>query len=495
MALANSAKLQAPWTLLEPSFEGAMVTEATLQRAQRIAAEKQTPGEQWGVAGGLVAAASVAAALPLVFGGAVAWARLGATAVIAAGLVWALSWNPSGAWRLARVRWPCAALLALSALATLQSLAGWSVTPRASLLAALQWAALAAALALGALVAGSRRGRRVLVGAFLVGALFQAFYGVVQWSAGAREIFGVPIQSQPQRLKGAFVNPNHFALLAVVALVALQAWIVWGWRRWREGDRHSEVLWLVVLPALGWLGILAALVFSGSRSGLVALVAGSATQALAWMSGDRRRPDSIPSTAGRTRRSAALRASLLFGVFAALALVAIATLDWRRGTERLHSRPWTDVSLGARLAAWSESLDLVAQAPILGSGFGSFVDRFPSVADGRFSGSVWEHAHNDWLELLVTGGLVGFAILVAGATSLTRTLDRVRRWGRRSEDRAAASFALGAVVAVAFEEAFDFALLSHGNAFAVALLLGAAAAATCDSALQRRMESGVDAPR
>jgi O-antigen ligase len=439
-----------------------------------------------------VLAAIVAAALPLAFGGAVTWARLAASAAVAAGALWVLAWNPSAAWRLGRVRWPCAALLGLAGLAALQALAGGSVTPRASLLAALQWAALAAALALGALAAGSRRGRRVLVGAFLLGALFQAFYGVVQWSAGAREIFGVPITSQPQRLKGAFVNPNHFALLAVVALVALQAWIAWGWRRWRDGDRHSEVLWLVVLPALVWLAILAALVFSGSRSGLVALVAGSATQALAWMSHVRR--DAIPAGATRSRRSTLWRASVLFAVFAALGLVAVAALDWRRGTERLHARPWSDVSLGARLAAWSASLDLVAEAPLTGSGFGSFVDRFPSVADARFRGSVWEHAHNDWLELLVTGGLVGFALLVAGAASLTRTLDRVRRWGRRSEDRAAASFALGAVVAVACEEAFDFALLSHGNAFALALLLGAAAAATCESPAQR-LETRIDAPR
>jgi len=65
---------------------------------------------------------------------------------------------------------------------------------------------------------------------------------------------------------------------------------------------------------------------------------------------------------------------------------------------------------GQRLTIWEDSLNLVKDFPVIGSGFGTFVDLYPKYR--HFPGNlVVKHAHNDYLELLAQGGILG-ALLV-----------------------------------------------------------------------------------
>jgi O-antigen ligase len=427
----------------------------------------------------LVLASLVAGGLPLAFGGVEPKAVSLALVTLAVATALALANEPDSPATLRRaVPWT-APLFALALLALLQGALGWSSAPGAAPRVAALWWGAGLALGLGAILGRSRRARRVLVGGFLAGAGVQAVYGLSQWSkrrqSGSAEIFGVPIDSQPQRLKGAFVNPNHYALLAVVALLILQAWLVYGVRQVRERERRSEAAVLIVLPAALWGLIAATLLLSGSRSGLLALGVGTVVQALLGF-GRLAVERSLEITDhGRPRsRGRLLRVAATLGVLA-LAVALVAWLPGSRATERLRATSTSDVSFGARLEAWSATAQLVARAPLRGIGFGAFGDRFPAVAAGEtFRGIDWEHAHNDWLELAACGGLPGLALLLTAVVfGALRGVAVVQR-GRRSEDRLAGACALGLLAAVATQESLDFALLMPGNALAVALLLGAA---------------------
>ncbi|MCI5164847.1 MAG: tetratricopeptide repeat protein [Candidatus Electrothrix sp. GM3_4] len=58
-----------------------------------------------------------------------------------------------------------------------------------------------------------------------------------------------------------------------------------------------------------------------------------------------------------------------------------------------------------RLLIWKDALKIIAAFPLTGSGFGTFVDIFPgykTLPDDL----LYEHAHNDFLELLTDGGLI-----------------------------------------------------------------------------------------
>ncbi len=62
-----------------------------------------------------------------------------------------------------------------------------------------------------------------------------------------------------------------------------------------------------------------------------------------------------------------------------------------------------------RVDLWKDSLGIIGRFPVFGTGFGSYVHVykvFGSISNGR----IVDHAHNDYLELLVEGGLVGSAL-------------------------------------------------------------------------------------
>jgi len=63
----------------------------------------------------------------------------------------------------------------------------------------------------------------------------------------------------------------------------------------------------------------------------------------------------------------------------------------------------------ARLQLWSDTLKLIVDYLYVGGGFGTFNDIYPSYKTIA-SNFAFEHAHNDYLELLANGGIVGFAL-------------------------------------------------------------------------------------
>lgn len=63
----------------------------------------------------------------------------------------------------------------------------------------------------------------------------------------------------------------------------------------------------------------------------------------------------------------------------------------------------------ARLTVWKDTIVLIKDFLFFGSGFGTFVDIFPSYSS-LTDNFIYDHAHNDYLELLADGGLIGFSL-------------------------------------------------------------------------------------
>ena len=326
--------------------------------------------------------------------------------------------------------------------------------------AALGWAAAAAAFLAGAVAGRRREHRRWLAAAVVAGALFQVFFGAHDWFARASTLWGVELRITAIRLRGTFVNPNHLALYLELALPLAAAWSWWAARRAvKEVQTERRVLWMVP-PVLVWLTLFAGLAFSGSRAGLLAAMAAVSVQG-ALAAGSRRRRWWLAP----------------LGALAALAGVGVvAAIGPREGLGRLLATSATDVSLGARLEEYRVALGLWARFPFTGTGLGTFRDAFPLVQTPVLEGTFW-HPHSDFLEVLVTAGLAGAALVTFGLWSLVRALARVLRQGGRSEDRAAGLAALGLLVSAGVHESMDFGLSMPGNAITLAILLGAAAAA------------------
>jgi O-antigen ligase len=147
----------------------------------------------------------------------------------------------------------------------------------------------------------------------------------------------------------------------------------------------------------------------------------------------------------------------------------------------LASTSWFEVLWGTRSTVWWESLELIRRFPLLGTGLGTFEQAFPLVQAVSVTNALWGKAHNDFLEWIVTGGVVAAGVAAAGIIFLAKALISRLRSAVGSEDRAALSAALGSLAAVAVHELFDFGLSLPANAFVLTVVVAASLAVRTES--------------
>jgi O-antigen ligase len=156
---------------------------------------------------------------------------------------------------------------------------------------------------------------------------------------------------------------------------------------------------------------------------------------------------------------------------------AVAAIGLQQGLGRWLATSQHELAWNDRLTVYANSWELWHRFPWTGTGLASFRDAFSLLVPRELIGSTYWHAHNDYLEVLVTAGVVGAALLAAASALLAVRLARGLHDGGRTEDRAAALAALGALAAVAVHSFFDFGLSMPANAATLAIVIGAALAA------------------
>lgn len=321
---------------------------------------------------------------------------------------------------------------------------------------AISWFTAAAVLAI-ALVAGrSSRHRRWFLAALVATALLQVGVGLVRLQRAFPGSLVAMLLDPGGRLQGAYANPNSLSFLLEMSLVVVAAWCWCALRRAATARRRA----LALVPVCLWVVLLAAVVLTGSRAGLVAALFGTVAQIAALPLIDRGR-----------RVVVAVALILLVGLGGLVAVGAHLEI------QRYEATSLFEDNLRSRLLVITPSLDLWRSFPLTGTGLGTFEDAFPLVSPAELTPALWNRAHNDPLELLVTGGLVAFGLGVLVALSLQREIWRALRDGRRTEERAAGMAALGALVAAAVHELLDFGLVIPANSLVLLVILGSAAAA------------------
>jgi O-antigen ligase len=128
-----------------------------------------------------------------------------------------------------------------------------------------------------------------------------------------------------------------------------------------------------------------------------------------------------------------------------------------------------DISTG-RIQFWTIALQIFAAHPILGSGLDTYgvAYTFYDPQSGFFR---VEQAHNDYLQTLSDGGILGFACVAAFVVLLFRNGIRTIK---RSSDALGRSIALGSLAGcfgIAIHSFFDFPLRTPSNALFFLLLV------------------------
>ena len=355
-------------------------------------------------------------------------------------------------------------VLSLAVLAFIQTLslgslevAGFSVwntisaDPYQTHFFALQMLALTACLALFYRYACGERRIRVLIYTILAVAIASAVFGILRHTTQREIGFVLPLL-KPNQGYGQFINKNHFAYLMEMAFgLGLGLAIAGGVKRER-----LLIYFALLLPI--WM----ALVLSNSRGGILAMLVQIVVAALFLMS----------------RQSVALNAVLVIVLVAGI-LVGTLWLGGDRLASNLEAatNELSTTRAGAsRNEIWRATLKMFAAHPILGVGLGGYWIGITAYHDA--SGLMTpQEAHNDYLELLSSGGVIGFAIGVWFVVAVVRA-------ARQNTNKAQLGAILG-IVGVAAHSLVDFGLHILVNAIVFLALIMIATTNHSDPCHQR----------
>ena len=370
-----------------------------------------------------------------------------------------------------------------------------SADPAETARAASKLAALTLMLALLLRYVSSERRLRALVWALVLVGVASALFGVARQTTHgeAAKVFSQRLAANVSGY-GQFFSRNHFAFFMELALGAVVALLA-------AAKRERVLLYLAAA-----LPVWAALVLSNSRGGILGMFALTVVAALLYFARVRRRREESRLSEERSWGEV-LSGSLLFRAAAVLLLsaVVLAGVLWTGG-ERLASRlealpsdvsaEQSKVRWGDRRAEiWGATVKLIREHALVGVGFGAYRAAVTEHHDASGEMSL-EQAHNDYLELLASGGLVGFGLASWFVFEFARRARR-RLGGRGLARRGLCAGALAGLAAVAVHSLFDFGLHVTANALACVVLVAVATAevATEEKTRARRPQQKRQAER
>ncbi len=99
-----------------------------------------------------------------------------------------------------------------------------------------------------------------------------------------------------------------------------------------------------------------------------------------------------------------------FWVVVCLALLAVTWFGWQPIIDEFDKAFTPSGAISdARLQLWSDTLEMSREYLLIGGGVGTFSDIYPSYKTIA-NVATFDHAHNDYLELLAGGGMIGFGL-------------------------------------------------------------------------------------
>ncbi|MGR9037896.1 MAG: O-antigen ligase family protein, partial [Gammaproteobacteria bacterium] len=254
------------------------------------------------------------------------------------------------------------------------------------------------------LLIDSRSRLRILCYVIVLSGLFQAVYGSLMTLSGLEYLFGIKKVTYLGNATGTFVNRNHFAGYLEMALAAGLGLMMVDNKRERElSGRSQRSKWTLALSLLlsgkavlrlMLIIMVTGLILSGSRMGNAAFFNSLLLTGMiaAGTSSSFRRPG-------------------FYGLLVSIFIIDVYLLGSLVGLERVVKRiEQTSLASESRDEVVQYGISMLKEFGLTGTGAGTFEFIFPVyIGQNRVSG--YDHAHNDYLEIMSDLGVIGFAVL------------------------------------------------------------------------------------
>jgi len=306
-----------------------------------------------------------------------------------------------------------------------------------------------------------RKAMRFAIVTMIAIALASALLGILQASYGESSVLHYYKYSDPRQPVGLFANPNHAAIFGAASMI-----LIAGFARIAPRPQPS---W--VFPSLGviYFTLLMFQLINGSRGGLALTALALGCSGMLFV---------IEKPRSRTKRGGSKLSNLLrshrFSIAVPLVVISVVLLfllylaDRMPALQRLSAAgPLDDL----RFRVTPILVRMVGDFFPWGSGFGSFEDVFYAYeTNDVLIPSYLNQAHDDWLQVVIEGGLPATALLIAGLLWIARTL--IRLWQSGRQGRIAALCGAGITTVLILGSGFDYPLRTPLFQMVAILLLG-----------------------
>lgn len=276
----------------------------------------------------------------------------------------------------------------------------------------------------------SKRLRKIVWLITIFGFIF-AFFAILQNVLSPNKIYGIYAPKYAQTF-GSFVNRHNFAAFMEMTIAVPLGMLF-------AGTINKDKR-LLVITAVGLMGI--ALILSGSRGGLVALLAEVFFLLILTV---------------ETRSYGQLALKIGFAVLLVATIVTGAILiGGESSLTRIAETAASDDITTRRTHIWSVTLSVIKSAPLFGTGLGGFSAAYTNFDTLNGMERV-EQAHNDYLQILTDAGVIGLTIAAFFVFKLFKTGLRNAKHGNKFR-RGIAVGALAGCFAILVHSLFDFVL-------------------------------------
>src|SRR6266404_6967273 len=316
-----------------------------------------------------------------------------------------------------------------------------SLDPYATRLVIVQVASLFIYFAATLIFTDTPRRLRTIVRTITIFGFLLAIFGLTQsFTTDGTRVYWFRQLTQSTAF-GPFINRHHFAGYMELAIALPLGLLFSG-----SIESYKRPLYAFAATMMG-----VALIMTNSRGGIISLAAEILFLIVIAGFGLRREQEEK----GKRIRAMLIRAVLGFGLIVVLIVGAVAFGGADVFNRLLGTTNAADPTTG-RSHYWSVTLDVIKTNPIFGSGLGSLGVIYTKF-DTRNGLYRLEQAHNDYLQTLADGGIIGAILGLSFLIILFRSAFR----RRNTEDkfrRGVATGALAGCFAVLVHSAFDFTL-------------------------------------
>ena len=293
----------------------------------------------------------------------------------------------------------------------------------------------------------------------LVGlAVAEALYGLIQVLIPTLGVLWMK-KDYSGCARGTYINRNHFAgFMEMVLPLALGYTLAIG--NWEQKLSFKALIStnrpnFQFFLTIGLAVMLLSLLFSGSRAGITGWILGFLFFFVLIHSGNKRIPGS-------------------YWVITALIIGMVSFYSFKIGIDPILERFLMITKDTSRVDLWYDSLMIVKDHPF-GIGLATFKQVFPVYNVSTISETTPYYAHNDYLQLWVETGWLGFTALVGGFyIFLVRSFRKIRHMSLQADPfRFFLTIgALSGLVSIAFHSFFDFNLQMPANCIYFVMLIG-----------------------